>query len=184
MLARVLARVLRVLARLGASLGASGSSGKASGELGSSGVLETGIAIAFGEFGSSGVLETGPTSKSMASASSSVFYIDPTVFTFSPTPHVLARLCDMQRLQQSHPFPSAPFRNYNIFGCGYDLQTEDFPDPYKWRLHPGCWDKAKLDMCVEQFGRFVKKVNHTQWCPSVKVIQKVLLAAQACRMWP
>ena len=116
--------------------------------------------------------------------SSSVFYIDPAVFTSFPDLHVLRRLFDMQRLQQTDPFPSAPFRNYNIFGAGFDKTAGDFPKDYRWEIHPGCWNKAKLDLCVEQFNRLVENPEHRHWCESVKVIQKVLLWAQACRMWP
>ena len=182
------------------------SLGKSSGEFGSSGVPGSGVppqttmgepeeeaehvapssgvpaSSGSGVPASSGV--DASSSSSGVCASSSKFYIDPEVFTFSPDKHVLARLFDMQTLQQSDPFPSAPLRNYNIFGAGFDKESNDFPAEYTWEVFPGCWNKAKLDLCVQHFGRFVENRQHRHWCESVLAIHKVLEYAQACRMWP
>ena len=97
------------------------------------------------------------------------------MFDFAPDKQVLVRLYDLQQKKISFPFPSAPLRNYNVFGCGFDETTQDWPACYQWPGVPlNSWDEDKFQMVRIQLKKFAEDKQHPVWCPSVEVICKVL----------
>ena len=86
----------------------------------------------------------------------SPFTIMQEVFTFAPSPtFALTQLFDMQTSGRLFPFASAPFRDYNCFGAGWDQNSETYFECYKWPGHAGGPMPKMEDVkgCREVLGR-------------------------------
>ena len=66
----------------------------------------------------------------------SPWHIDDDTFTFAKSGMIYHQLELMQEKQRNVPFASAPFRNYNVLGAGFDKKMMGWPKEHLWEGMP------------------------------------------------
>ena len=85
---------------------------------------------------------------------------------------VLTHLKDMQEGGRLFPFASAPFRDFYIFGAGYDRLKGDYNDCYKWAGHSlaALPSSRDIDGCLKCLKEIQGDLDHPQMCQGVWAI--------------
>ena len=102
---------------------------------------------------------TSPSGISRVSRIGCTFLIDEAALNFCRTADglstgILGELFKMQGRSQVHPFPASPLRNYNAFGCGFDIRKQDWPEEMKWHGAK----VAFLDQAVQELLPILRKL--------------------------
>jgi hypothetical protein len=129
-----------------------------------------------GSQGSGGQGETGGRQGLAVLYPSSVFYIDPAVYEFSPQRQWIQRLTDLADKGMTHPFPSSPGRNFNVLAAGWDKTTATYEEGSLWQSDSDSMS-TELDEVQVQFEKFAttgQEKNHPHWCPDVRVLSEFL----------
>ena len=101
------------------------------------------------------------------------FFVAEEAFTCAPvTVWILKHLKDMQDGGRLYPFASAPFRDFNIFGAGWNRVSGDYCDVYKWTGHSksGLPRMQDIDGCLKWLRQIAADGEHPQWCEGVRAI--------------
>ena len=101
------------------------------------------------------------------------FFVAEEAFTCAPvTVWILKHLQDMQDGGRLYPFASAPFRDFNIFGAGWNRAAGDYGVVYKWTGHSkgGLPRMQDIDGCLKWLRQIEADDDHPQWCEGVRAI--------------
>ena len=136
------------------------------------------VALAFGR---EGVRSEAPRHLDPNNAAVRFFTIDEEVYHFAPRGHVMTKLQDFQERNTTGPFDSAPYRSCNMFGCGFEPETNKYAECYLW---PGMAEDSipqKTAECAKALGRLVLKEPSLVGARPVLEWSKQMLDRAPCR---
>ena len=109
-----------------------------------------------------------------STASSSPFFIDTSVYELAAPNMILQKLQKMQEDKTKGVFPVGSFRNYNVWGCGFQRLSGDWEHVHLWGPIPKEQIPAALDDVLASLELFWRDSTATGWCGDVGTLLVLL----------